>query len=479
MTSLTRHARSVSTRTTVSAFRRRGAATIAALLLAYAVPAAASDAPGETPYRIFLKDGTPIVTYGEYVRTDDRVVFTIPLGPADGPTSLQLITLPAGAVDWDRTDRYTDAARYERYATARGERDYAALTAEVARALAEMAATTDPARRLAVATRSRQLLLGWPAAHYGYRASDVRDMSVILDETISSLRASAGERSFDLALVATVRAPELEPLPAPNLADSLAGALAIARLADVPAERMSLQHAILSVLRRHRQELTAGWAKTTRKAVAAALKADLRDEQRYRRLSLQTLKDATGRAARGDVDGVERALAELRRKDQEYGGRRPAETVAATAAVAAQLDAARAMRLALDRHAMRTETYRAYRRDVNGILRDLGGVRRELEAVRAMAGPSPGRLRRLSERVGGASRRLAMLVSPPDLRDAHAALLSAAHLMGEAARIRLEAITSADMQMARNASAAAAGSLLLLSRAKAAVDDYFTSPRRR
>ena len=58
-------------------------------------------------YRLFLRDGTSIVSYGEFARVADRVVLSIPVGdPAATPT-LQLISIPDASVDWERTDRYS------------------------------------------------------------------------------------------------------------------------------------------------------------------------------------------------------------------------------------------------------------------------------------------------------------------------------------------------------------------------------------
>src|SRR5512133_877177 len=61
-----------------------------------AVPGpSAATAPGSRPlFRIILNDGTALVSYGEFTRVGDRVVFSMPL---DGPRGdrLQLVNLPA------------------------------------------------------------------------------------------------------------------------------------------------------------------------------------------------------------------------------------------------------------------------------------------------------------------------------------------------------------------------------------------------
>ena len=86
------------------------------MCLAAVCPVLAWPASGSTPavsspvLRVILKDGTPLVCYGEYTRTGDRVIFAVPLGSAASPDALQAITLPTDAVDWDKTTSYASAA---------------------------------------------------------------------------------------------------------------------------------------------------------------------------------------------------------------------------------------------------------------------------------------------------------------------------------------------------------------------------------
>jgi hypothetical protein len=73
---------------------------------------AASDA---TLFRLYLKDGSTLVSYGEYTRVDDRVVFSMPVGgPLDEPR-LQVVWIAATSVDWTRTNRYADSALVSAY----------------------------------------------------------------------------------------------------------------------------------------------------------------------------------------------------------------------------------------------------------------------------------------------------------------------------------------------------------------------------
>src|SRR3954462_6456487 len=75
-----------------------------------------ADAATATLFRIFLTDGTDVVSYGEYARVGDEGIFSMAVGAGEEP-KLQLVTLPAARVDWPRTERYSDAARSDHYAT--------------------------------------------------------------------------------------------------------------------------------------------------------------------------------------------------------------------------------------------------------------------------------------------------------------------------------------------------------------------------
>ena len=44
-----------------------------------------------------------------------RVVFSMPLGVVAEQPQLQVVSLPASAVDWETTERYADSVRYARY----------------------------------------------------------------------------------------------------------------------------------------------------------------------------------------------------------------------------------------------------------------------------------------------------------------------------------------------------------------------------
>src|SRR5262245_55076172 len=165
-----------------------------------------------TIFRLFLLDGSVLVSYGEFARVDDRVIFSTPVGGRPEEPRLQVATVRAALVDWPRTDRYSVSARFQRYAQSRGEEDFRVLSNEVALALNDVALSSNRQQALALAEKVRRSVAEWPQAHYGYRSGDVREIVSVLDEAITSLRAATGGAAFELSLVAMAETPPLEPL---------------------------------------------------------------------------------------------------------------------------------------------------------------------------------------------------------------------------------------------------------------------------
>src|SRR5690349_11972552 len=59
-----------------------------------AVPASITAADLAPLFRVFLKDHTSLVSYGEMARVDNRVVFSMPTSSSDAAPQLQLINIP-------------------------------------------------------------------------------------------------------------------------------------------------------------------------------------------------------------------------------------------------------------------------------------------------------------------------------------------------------------------------------------------------
>lgn len=151
-------------------FSRSLAAAIvaAALLVSVRASAAADDA---TLVRVFLTDGTSLVSDGEPVRVGDRIVFSMPAAATPNPP-LHLVNLPATRVDWDRTNRYAAAARASHYIETQAESDDALLSNQVAQTLNDVSQTPAPAGRLTIVEEARTVLAEWPQNHFNYRAAE-------------------------------------------------------------------------------------------------------------------------------------------------------------------------------------------------------------------------------------------------------------------------------------------------------------------
>ena len=449
--------------------------------LSIAVLAATSAHAGEaTLLRVFLADGTSIVSYGEYARVGDRVVFSMPLGGEAEDPALHLVNLPARLVDWDRTGRYADAARAAQYAATRGEADFALVTASVAQTLVEVTHVADAGLRLKMALDARRALEQWPARHFGFRSADVRGFISLLDEIIGELRVAAGETRFELNLVAVADpSPAGALLPAPGLQESISRALAVAGMSDLPTDRLSLLSAVAAVLERPPAALPGEWVRQRRREVRAALDAEIRVEGAYGRLTRRTMRDASAAASRADVGRIEELLADVRRRDALLGRQRPAALDGLLAAVQARLDAAQRLRLARDRWTIRQPAYRAYGRAVEDLIEEFDRNRTRLDAIRRLAGPDVSTLAKLAARFQSAAFRLVRIAPPAELEGVHALLVSATQLATSAVDVRTEAVRSGDASVARDASAAAAGALMLVSRARADMDALVAFPQLR
>jgi len=429
-------------------------------------------------YRLFLQDGTSIVSYGEFARVAGRVVLSIPLGdPSKSPT-LQLISIPETSVDWLRTDRYSQAVRAKRYAETRGESDFAALSARVTEALNQIALTSDPARRLAMAVEARGNLAKWPAENFGYRAADVSQLVGMLDEVISELRVAAGQSSFDLSLVANVTptAPEAV-LPEPGFRETVEQAFAAASAVVEPAERISLLDAVTAALEEPARD--GGWAAALRMRASTELTAERRIEKAYGDLSSATIASATTRAQRGDVAGLEALVRSVLKADDRLGRRRPQETSALLQLLDVRLNEARRMRLTRDAWMVRSDSYRDYRTAIAPALTEFRNSSRLLENIRQLAGPEPRLLPRLEQRLVMARQQLAAITPPPDLQAVHALYSSTFQMAKRAASSRRNAVSSGNMSLAWEASSAAAGALMLFQNASAELDRLTTPPPNR
>jgi hypothetical protein len=438
-------------------------AGVLCLLIGGAVVARADDA---ATFRVFLTDGTSLVSYGEFARVGDRVVFTMPTA-ATGDPRLQLIDLSANLVDWDRTNRYAATARANHYIETQADNDYTALSNQIALSLNEVAAAADPARRLAIVERARKALSEWPANHYNYRAGEIRQMLGMLDEAIADLRSSTGTGQFDLALAAYADPPTIpEPLlPAPTPKETVEQTLIAARLAESPAEKTALLNAALDGLDASAATLPSAWLDTTRAETKATLEAEFQVDRQYVALTQRMVDLAHRRAAAADVRGIQEVVRLVLARDTELGSRRPDAVKALVASVEAELDAAQKLRLARDHWALRAPAFRKYRLAITPSVELLTDLRPSLLDIKALAGSTPGTLVAIRHVVREILTATSGIVPPEELKAAHAMLVSAAQLADDAARIRREAAMAQDIGRAWDASSAAAGALMLSAQA--------------
>jgi hypothetical protein len=445
---------------------------LAVTLLAVSVPALA-----EPPIlRIFLRDGTTLTSYGEYVRVGERLVFSLPLGEDRGEPRLQLVSLPGEQVDWARTNGYRDSVRARRYAESQGESDYALMTADVARVLNDIALTTDPAKRLTLATEARRRLSDWPAQHYGYRAADVRQIVGLLDEAVSELGAAAGN-AVDLNLVARTDVSSSEPLmPPPSAGETIAQALSLAELSELPAERIALLRKTLAYIDSTGRAATDPPMRAARAFAAERLEGELQADREYAKLAQELAGKAEHYAERANVRGVQSLIQSVEERDKALGRRRPGEISGLIAVLQARLDSARRLRLARDQWRVRSSTYRSYTRLVKKPLADLEALRASLDEIKRLAGPDVERLTEIDKLSQQIARALRVVVPPSELAPVHSLLQSACAMGANAARTRLEAVKSGDMQAAWSASAAASGALMLFTQARDELGRFIAPP---
>jgi hypothetical protein len=462
--------------------RTLAAAFLAVALLIPIRGAAQPAVPADdaTLLRVFLTDGTSLVSYGEPARVGDRVIFSMPSATTPNPP-LHLVNLPVERVDWDRTNRYAATARATHYIQTQAETDYTVLSNDVALALNEVARTSDPAQRLAIVERARATLADWPQNHYGYRQGEVRQMLSLLDEAIADLRAARGGGRFDLTLSAYADPPAIvEPLlPPPDAKEAVEHMLLAARTVDSAAERTSLLATAVAAIDRDKALLPADWAAATRAATQAEVRAELRLDRAYQGLTARTMTVASYRAQMADVRGLERLLRAIPQRDAFLGGKRPDAVNALVAAVQGKLDAARQLQLARDRWAMRAPDLRRYRVAMRAPMATFAGLRPALENIKALSGSSPATLAWVQGTVAQILELVSAIAPPQEVAAAHALLISAVQLAFNAAQIRREAALAADMARAWDASSAAAGALMLDARARADIQDMLRMPQLR
>ena len=426
-------------------------------------------------FELYLTDGTSIVSYGEFARVGDRVVFSLVMGGTDQPR-LHATTLPANAIDWTRTDRQAASTRYQWYAQARGEEDFTRLSNEVATVINAIVLSQDRSSALQMAQRARATVAQWSRGHYGYRQQEVGEILAILDQAISDLRASAVVTRAT-SNEATPVAVSLEPLAAmPSTRQQIDQALRVSVLTG-PAERIALLQAVLQLVADAGSVIPPIEASSLRRLAETRIRTEQAIDLRYSAMASRAMNDATRGATRAGVADVQRVLNRIPREDARLGRKRPDVVQALQASVQAQLGAARHLRLRRDQWMIRRSLYTGYQRSVGAQLLQLVKSQPALEAIRRLDGPPPEVLVTLNARLKGGAGRLERIQPPADLRTTHDLLLGAWRFAETAVNGRYEAARNANVNGAWEASSSAAGALLLLSRAQEELRALLEPPR--
>jgi hypothetical protein len=421
-------------------------------------------------FRIFLKDGAALPSYGDYAVVGDRLVFALAIG--QDSSQVQVMSLPAASVDLDRTARYARSVRAAHYARTRGEADYAAITDEVTRALDHLTRVEDPLKRLALAEEAKRRLLKWSGDNYSYRAADVRELARLFDEVIAELRVAAGQSTFSLEFSTGPLVPDLEPLwPAPAFSESLNVALAAARAADMPEERVGILRAALAAIPDDEANSRA------RAILGREIEAELDADAAYARLSASLLARAERSMQQGDVRGVSAVEAELTVRDDGLGQRRRGFVASLAAQLRAMVERTALFRLALDHYALVRGHRLQYERRVRPVLTALDGAAAVLAQIRDMNGVSYQRLEDAEKTFTRLRTMLDPVVPPDGLAAVHATLGSALRMAEQACARRREAVVTTSLAAAREASSAASGAILLSAQARGDLVRLLYPPR--
>jgi len=428
-----------------------------------------------TLFRLYMLDGSVLTSYGEFARVNDSVVFSMPVGGKPEQPRIQVTSVKSALVDWQRTEKYSASARYQRYAESRGEEDFRILSNEVAVALNDIALSSNRQQALMLAEQVRKTVADWPRSHYGYRQNDVREILSVLDQAISSLRVAAGATSFELALVAMADAPELEPLATmPNTRQQLDDIFYVAKQTK-GAERVSLLQSGLTLLSEAGTMISD--ASTLRREAESQIREEQTTDRKYASLSQKVVSQAKNYAGRAGIAQIERLMSRIPKEDAKLGGQRPEMVEALNTAVQSQLFAARRLRLQRDQWLLRQSAYREYQKSVGTSLLLLVKNQNALESIRALEGPPPDRLLALRQQLSGGAARLERMRTPEYLQSTHELLIGAWRFAENATRARYEAIEKANADAAWEASSAAAGALMMLGRAQAEIRSLLEPPR--
>jgi hypothetical protein len=253
----------------------------------------------------------------------------------------------------------------------------------------------------------------------------------------------------------------------------------VVRLANIttqPAERLSLLQTARAMLDEAGASTIPNF-ESMRESLEVRIKGELDVERRYADLSRRLVRDSAREAARAKVSAVEKVLSRIDHEDNKLGRRRPDVVTALRAAVNANLEAARVLRLRRDQWLLRQGVYQDYQRMVGLQIIGLVKARSSLESIRRLDGPKLATLQALRSRLSGGAERLERLRVHDDLRATHDLLVGAWRFAENATRQRADAVASGNLTRAWEASSAAAGALMMLTRAQQNIRELLELPK--
>ncbi len=317
---------------------------------------ALSARPAVDTFRIFLRDGRVLSSYGEFAQVDTDIVFVVAQGQKGLVETHDLMTVPVASVDMERTSAYALAVRTAEYALNRGEKEYQAFVADISKAVAALEASDDRERRLGIAVVARNRLLSWSEDHFGYRAADVRQLASIMDEVVLDLQAAAGVSHFSIELIASVEPPPPVPLlPAPTPEETVRLAMVAASATDVGVEKLALLRSASRVV-----ESLPDTDESLRAEVARLLADETRVDAAYRTLIRDALTRADAAVRQGRPAVIRRLIVDVEREDATLGHRRRRDVAAAIRRLWSESGVAIDQKDALDRWALVKDQLRAY-----------------------------------------------------------------------------------------------------------------------
>jgi len=186
----------------------------------------------------------------------------------------------------------------------------------------------------------------------------------------------------------------------------------------------------------------------------------------YQKLAADIEAKTRDAVKHGSVTAVTRLRDELAARSRTLNSRRAVELVALARRLDAALEAARVHRLALDHYLYALGHMKTYERQIRPALAGLDGLTAVLEAIRDMRDVRFETLESSAARFDTLIAQASRVSAPDDLAGVHATILSTLRMAKEACARRRHAVIANKIEIARDASSAAAGALLLSAQAR-------------